>query len=243
MTSKLDGDRVGRMLCMTNHDKPTIAMPQIFHRSMNTFSKFTIFGGLFFCVALAFAWDRFNRSSYMSEADVVREQPIPFSHEHHVSGMGIDCRYCHLSVEKSAFAGIPATEVCMSCHSQIWKDSPMLEPVRGQLSDGKPLQWTRVHDLPDFAYFDHSIHVAKGVGCESCHGRVDQMPLMRRAHTLQMSWCLDCHTHPERFLRDLDDVYAFGAAVKPRTPEHGFELVKEFGLETKTLLDCWTCHR
>lgn len=218
-------------------------MPQIFHRSMNTFSKATIFGGLFFCAALAVGWDRFNRSSYVTEADVVREQPIPFSHQHHVSGLGIDCRYCHTSVEQSAFAGLPATEVCMSCHSQIWKDSPMLAPVRDSLRTGKPLQWTRVHDVPDFVYFNHSIHVSKGVGCESCHGRVDQMPLMRRAHTLQMSWCLECHTHPEKFLRDADQIFAFGIESRSTESQHGEELVKKMGIKPAELIDCWTCHR
>lgn len=218
-------------------------MPQIFHRSMNTVSKATIFGGLFFLIALAFAWDQFNRSSYMSEADVVREQPIPFSHEHHVSGLGIDCRYCHTSVETSAFAGVPATEICMSCHSLIWNDSPMLAPVRESSRTGKPLQWTRVHDLPDFAYFDHSIHIAKGIGCESCHGRVDQMPLMRRAHSLQMSWCLDCHAHPEKHIRHQDDIFAFGDRVAAVSLQEGTELVKEIGIDKTILLDCWTCHR
>lgn len=218
-------------------------MPQIFHRSMNTFSKFTIFGGLFLCAALAFGWDRLNRSAYVTEADVVREQPVPFSHEHHVSGLGIDCRYCHTSVEQSSSAGLPATEICMSCHSQIWKDSPMLEPVRASFRTGKPIEWARVHDVPDFVYFNHSIHVAKGIGCESCHGRVDRMPLMRRAHTLQMSWCLECHTHPDRFVRELEDVFAFGDAAKTVAPEHGRELIQEFGIDKKPLLDCGTCHR
>ncbi|WP_010582175.1 cytochrome c3 family protein [Schlesneria paludicola] len=215
-------------------------MPQIFHRSLNTVSKVTIFGGLIFCALLAFGWDQFNRSSYVTEADVVREQPIPFSHEHHVSGLGIDCRYCHTSVETSSFAGMPATETCMSCHSQVWKDSPMLEPVRASLRTGKPLAWTRVHDVPDFVYFDHSIHVAKGVGCESCHGRVDQMPLMRRAHTLQMGWCLDCHAHPERSIRPLDEIYSFGIKHTSREQE---DLSRELRIDSKPLLDCGTCHR
>jgi hypothetical protein len=216
---------------------------QIFHPSMNAFSKGTIFGGLFLLAAGAFAWDRMYRSDYATEQDVFRDQVVPFSHQHHVSGLGIDCRYCHTSVETSAFAGIPATEVCMSCHSLIWRDSPMLEPVRESLRTGKPLVWTRVHDLPDFVYFDHSIHVAKGIGCESCHGRVDEMPLMRRAHSLQMSWCLDCHAGPERFIREKSEIYRFGTERKSKAREHGLELVREFGIDRKQLLDCWTCHR
>jgi len=218
------------------------SMTQIFHPSMNTFSKVTIFGGLAIVAALTFAWDRISRSPYVTEANVVREQPVPFSHEHHVSGLGIDCRFCHTTVEKSAFAGLPATEICMGCHSQIWKDSPMLEPVRESYRTGKPLKWTRVHDLPDFVYFNHSIHVAKGIGCESCHGRVDQMPLMRRTASLQMSWCLDCHDHPERQIRDHADVFHMGLA-NSEAREHGSELVRENGIDVKPLIDCWTCHR
>jgi hypothetical protein len=206
-------------------------------------SKATIFGGLFVLAALAIAWDRINRSAYITEANVVRDQPVPFSHEHHVSGLGIDCRYCHTTVETSAFAGIPATEICMSCHSQIWKDSPMLAPVRESMRTGKAIVWTRVHDVPDFVYFNHSIHVAKGIGCESCHGRVDKMPLMRRAHSLQMGWCLECHRHPEQFVREPDEIYDFGQAVHSAAREHDAELIKEYGIDTKQLLDCWICHR
>ena len=146
-------------------------MAQIFHRSTNTLSKLSIFGALFFLVAVLWLLAEINRSSYVTEAGVVREQPVPFSHKHHVSGIGIDCRYCHTSVEKAAFAGIPPTKTCMNCHSQIWADSPMLEPVRQSLRTGRPIEWIRVHDLPDFVYFDHSIHVNKGIGCVTCHGR------------------------------------------------------------------------
>ena len=218
-------------------------MAQIFHPSTNTLSKATIFGGLFVLAALAIAWDRINRSAYVTEANVVRDQPVPFSHEHHVSGLGIDCRYCHTTVETSAFAGMPATEICMSCHSQIWKDSQMLAPIRESMRTDKPIAWTRVHDVPDFVYFNHSIHVAKGIGCESCHGRVDKMPLMRRAHSLQMGWCLECHRHPEQFVRERDEVYDFGPAAQQAAREHGADLVKEYGIDTKQLLDCLICHR
>jgi hypothetical protein len=218
-------------------------MAQIFHPATNTFSKATIFGGVFVVAGMAFAWDRIYRSSYVTEEDVVRDQPVPFSHEHHVSGLGIDCRYCHTTVEVSPFAGIPATEICMSCHSQIWKDSPMLEPVRESYRTGKPLTWTRVHDLPDFVYFDHSIHVAKGIGCESCHGRVDQMPLMRRAHSLQMNWCLDCHEHPQQHVREMDDIYKFGNAAETVSSAEAQSLIKKYKIDPAPLLDCWICHR
>jgi hypothetical protein len=138
-------------------------MAQIFHRSTNTISRASIFGALFFIVGLLWLIAQVNRSAYMTEVDVVRTQPVPFSHKHHVSGIGIDCRYCHIGVEENAFAGVPATTICMNCHSQIWADSPMLEPVRRSFRTKQPLRWTRVHDLPDFVYFNHSIHVHKGV--------------------------------------------------------------------------------
>src|SRR5580658_10747209 len=208
-------------------------MPQIFHRSTNTLSRATIFGAVFVIAVLSWAALEVQRSPYVTYAGVRKPQPVPFSHQHHVSGLGIDCRYCHTSVEQSPFAGLPATEVCMSCHSQIWKDSPMLEPVRASFRTGEPLKWTRVNDLPDFVYFNHSIHVAKGIGCESCHGRVDQMPLMRRAHSLQMSWCLECHRQPETFVRDREDIFHFGALSRPKAHEHGSELAKEYGIDAK----------
>ena len=218
-------------------------MTQIFHPGTNTFAKVTIFGSLFIVAGLAFAWDRVTRSPYVTEEDVVRDQPAPFSHEHHVSGLGIDCRYCHTSVEKSSFAGIPATEICMSCHSQIWKDSPMLEPVRASFRTGERLKWTRVHDLPDFVYFNHSIHIAKGIGCESCHGRVDKMPLMRRSASLQMSWCLDCHEHPEDQVRSPDAIYKFGKTASKTSmsaPRRPAALAEELGIDAKPLVHCWT---
>src|SRR5437762_12575610 len=135
-------------------------MAQIFHPSMNTLSKVSIFGSVFFLAGLAWVWAEVIRSPYVTEATVVRPQPVAFSHKHHVGGLGIDCRYCHTSVEESSFAGIPPTRTCMNCHSQIWVDSPILEPVRRSSREGTPIRWTRVHRLPDYVYFDHSIHVA-----------------------------------------------------------------------------------
>jgi len=153
-------------------------MPQTFHRSTNTLSKLSIFGALFLIVGAVFAIAEINRSGYVTQAGIAREQPVPFSHQHHVGGMGVDCRYCHTSVETSATAGLPPTKTCMNCHSQIWSQSPTLEPVRASFRSGQSIEWTRVHDLPDFAYFNHSAHVNKGVGCTTCHGPVDRMPLM-----------------------------------------------------------------
>ena len=138
---------------------------------------------------------------------VRRPQPVPFSHQHHVAGLGIDCRYCHTSVETSSFAGIPPTKTCMNCHAQIWTNAALLEPVRESYKTGKSLVWTRVNDLPDFAYFNHSIHINKGVGCNTCHGPVDRMPLMYNQASLQMEWCLECHRAPEKNLRPRDQVF------------------------------------
>ena len=182
-------------------------MAQIFHRSTNTISRVSVFGGAAVVVVLVATLAAINRSSYLTEVGVARSQPVQFSHKHHVSDDGIDCRYCHTSVEKSSFAGIPSTKICMSCHTQIWAESPILEPVRESLRTGKSLEWTRVHNLPGFVYFDHSIHVHKGVGCTTCHGRVDQMPLMWRENTLYMEWCLECHRNPEQFVRPREQVF------------------------------------
>ncbi|HEY1268891.1 MAG TPA: cytochrome c3 family protein, partial [Candidatus Binatia bacterium] len=182
-------------------------MAQIFHRSTNTISRVSIFGGVALLLTLFAAVAAISRSSYLTEVSVVRAQPVQFSHKHHVGDDGIDCRYCHTSVEKSSFAGIPSTKICMNCHTQIWADSPLLEPVRASFRTGKSLEWTRVHNLPGFVYFDHSIHVNKGVGCSTCHGRVDQMALMWRVNTLYMEWCLECHRAPERFVRPREQVF------------------------------------
>src|SRR5689334_10486504 len=162
---------------------------QIFHASTNTIAKLSIFGGLFIVAGLLFLILGVQRSSYVTQEGVAREQPVQFSHQHHAGGIGIDCRYCHTSVEVSASAGIPPTKTCINCHSQIWSTSPYLEPVRASFREDRPLRWVRVHDLPDFVYFNHSIHIKKGVGCETCHGRVDRMPLMIQQSSLQMEWC------------------------------------------------------
>jgi len=216
-------------------------MPQTFHRSTNSLARFTIFGGLFVvgAVILLLLW--VNRTSWVTRAYEAREQPVPFSHAHHVGGMGVDCRYCHTSVEKAAYAGIPPTKTCMNCHSLIWSQSPTLEPVRASLRTDASIEWTKVHDLPDFVYFNHSAHVNKGVGCSSCHGRVDQMPLVWQEHSLQMEWCLDCHRHPERFVRPKDQVFNIAYETPDNQEELGRELVKKYNVHTQ--ITCSTCHR
>src|SRR5471030_1368051 len=171
-------------------------MSQIFHPATNVLAKVTIFGLLTGVAVLGGVLYELGMSPFYTNVNVTREQPVPFSHKHHAGELGIDCRYCHTSVEKSNFAGVPPTQTCMTCHSQIWSDSPNLEPVRQSWRTGTPIVWTRVHDLPDFVYFNHSIHIKKGVGCVSCHGQVDEMPITWKAHTLTMAWCLDCHRNP-----------------------------------------------
>jgi hypothetical protein len=216
-------------------------MAQIFHPSSNTISRASIFGAILVVALVLWLLVVIQRSSYMTQAEVARQQPVQFSHKHHVSGLGIDCRYCHTSVEVSAFAGIPPTKTCMNCHFQIWADSPMLEPVRESYQTGRSIPWTRVHDLPDFTYFNHSIHVLKGVGCVTCHGRVDLMPLTWRQHSLLMEWCLECHREPERFVRPREHV--FDMAWQPAEDQltMGLRLVQEYNIAKLT--SCSVCHR
>jgi hypothetical protein len=172
-----------------------------------------------------------------------RRQPVPFSHQHHVGGLGIDCRYCHTSVEQSGFAGLPPTETCMTCHSQIWRDAPVLAPVRESWATGRPLHWQRVHDLPDYVYFNHSIHVQKGVACVVCHGRVDEMPLMWKTESLYMRWCLDCHEAPAKHLQPRSEVFVM-KDDPGSSAARGLELAKAYGIRPPAQLeDCSTCHR
>jgi hypothetical protein len=219
-------------------------MGQIFHRSTNVISRVSIFGAVFFLGALLWLMMEFNRSSYNTQAFIPREQPVQFSHKHHVGDVGIDCRYCHTSVETSAFAGIPPTKTCMNCHSQLFADSPYLEPVRESFRTGRPIKWTRVHDLPDFAYFNHSIHVTKGVGCSTCHGQIDQMPLIYQEASLQMEWCLQCHRQPEQFLRPKDKVFDMTWKPPADQLEQGRRLAVEYKIPgVDVLTSCSTCHR
>src|SRR5205814_998304 len=182
-------------------------MAQIFNRSANNIAKASIAVAIVLAGVAGYAYTQIARSSYLTNRYLERQQPVQFSHKHHVGDDGIDCRYCHTSVETSAFAGLPPTNTCMNCHKQIWAESPYVEPVRASFRTGMPIEWMRVNDLPDFAYFNHSIHVNKGVGCSTCHGRVDQMPITYEAASLQMEWCLECHRNPERFVRRKDKVF------------------------------------
>jgi len=217
-------------------------MPQIFRPSANSLARVTIVTLVLLAIGIPTTIAIVQRSSLVTGVGVVQAQPVFFSHKHHVADDGIDCRYCHTSVEESPFAGMPSIDICMNCHRQIWNESPMLEPIRASYRTGTPIEWKRVHDLPDFVYFNHSIHVAKGVGCETCHGRVDQMPLLWRVNTLQMDWCLECHRHPERHVRPRDQVFTMG--WRPPGDDQialGSRLVQAYRIQRKT--DCSTCHR
>jgi hypothetical protein len=240
---------------------------QIFHRSSNTIARVSIVGGVVLLGALGWVlYTLMGTSGYVTGQYVVKHQPVPFSHEHHVRGLGIDCRYCHTSVERSAFAGLPPTETCMNCHRQIWTNAELLEPIRASYRDNVPVQWTRVNNVPDFVYFNHSVHVAKGIGCQSCHGNVDRMPLMFQNASLQMQWCLDCHRNPTKNVRPREEVFnmnwnpsdraSFLKYMQPSPREASnphwepsgqdvarlqAKLAKDY--ELKSLTSCSTCHR
>lgn len=214
---------------------------QIFHRSFNVIAQVSIIGAVAILAAVGWVVAQWIRSPYATNVRVAVEQPVPFSHQHHVGALGIDCRYCHTTVEESAFAGMPTTKTCMNCHSQIWVASPVLAPVQESYRTNRSLEWNRVHNLADFSYFDHSIHVRQGIGCASCHGRVDEMPLVWREHTLYMEWCLACHREPERHVRPREEV--FNLAWQPPRDQLtlGRQLVQEYDIQRET--SCSTCHR
>jgi hypothetical protein len=216
-------------------------MGQFFNRASNLVFKVVIIVGVLLTPALFFLPWFIDRSPYVTYQDVPRNQPVPFSHRHHANELGIDCRYCHTSVEKSSFAGLPATEICMTCHSEIWKNSSMLEPIRASYRDNVPIHWTRVNMLPEFVYFDHSIHIAKGIGCTTCHGPIGNMTLTWAGGEMKMGWCLNCHRDPAAYVRPRDQVFNVNYAPPANQRELGKRLVKEYGIYSLT--DCVTCHR
>jgi hypothetical protein len=219
-------------------------MAQIFHRSTNFISKVSVFfGALLAALALGGVMG-LARAPYLTNQNVTREQPIQFSHKHHVGDDGIDCRYCHTGVETSATAGIPPTKTCMNCHSVLFNNAGYLEPVRESYRTDKAIEWVRVHRLADYVYFNHSIHINKGVGCSSCHGQVNQMPLMFQASPLLMQWCLDCHRNPEAVLRPRDQVFNMDWKAPSNQAEIGKRLAAEYKIPSVgQLQSCSTCHR
>ena len=219
---------------------PFHSMAQIFHQRSGLILKLGLLGlALLMVGALLTGYALTGAPHGVGEAV---EQPVPFSHQHHVGELGIDCRYCHSTVETDAFAGIPPVSTCMTCHSQLYTDQQVLRPIIDSWRSGVALHWQRVYQLPDFVYFNHSIHVAQGVGCVSCHGRVDRMPLTARVASLSMKWCLDCHRAPEKFLRPRDQVFAMDWQPADQR-KLGLALVRKYHIDTRRLTDCSICHR
>jgi hypothetical protein len=232
-------------------------MAQFFPHSANAYARTSIALIVLLLAGVGLGLDRLQRSPWVTKEGERMEQPVPFSHQHHVAGEGIDCRYCHTSVENSSFAGIPPTKTCMNCHSQIWTNAAILEPVRESYRDNKSLHWTRIHDLPDFVYFSHEIHINKGVGCKSCHGPVDEMPLMYQNASLQMEWCLSCHRDTGANVRPREEVFNMRYEQPSRTNTVTFQGAKYNDQEalgkaiqkaykirnTFELTSCETCHR
>jgi hypothetical protein len=216
-------------------------MAQLFPRSANAFARGSIAVALVLAGAGGYALWVIAHSHYVTRQGEVVPQPVPFSHNHHVAQVGIDCRYCHTAVETSSSAGIPPTATCMNCHNQLWTNAELLEPVRASFRDDEPLKWNRVHDLPGFVYFNHSIHVAKGVACVTCHGRVDQMPLMRQQAPLTMQWCLDCHRDPVKNIRPREAVTDLSWEPPAGFEQEQLRLAALYDVKSKT--SCSTCHR
>ena len=183
----------------------------------------------------------FQRTPYGTGQQHEVTQPVMFDHRHHVKDDLIDCRYCHSSVEKAASAGIPPTELCLNCHAQVWNKSPLLDVVRASWFQNQPIVWTRVHNLPDFVYFNHAIHVSKGVGCVECHGRVDRMPVIQQVAPLTMGWCLDCHRNPGPRLRPVEEITNMDWKPGGDPVALGQELVKKY--DVKPRVTCYSCHR
>lgn len=217
-------------------------MAQIFRRRANSLARAAIAGAVIFICANGWLLHAVYWSPWTTREMMPLEQPVPFSHKHHVYGLNLDCRFCHATVEQAAFAGMPDTETCMTCHSQIWKDAPLLAPVRDSLAKQIPLRWNRVNETPDFVFFNHSVHVQHGIGCATCHGQLDQMPLTWKSHTLYMKWCLECHRAPEKFIRPRAEVFNLHWTATNQLAL-GKKLVAEYAVHTAQLTDCSMCHR
>ena len=219
-------------------------MAQIFHKSANNIAKISMIAAVVLAGVAGFAFTQIARSSYLTGRYLEKQQPVQFSHKHHVGDDGIDCRYCHTTVETTATAGMPPTQTCMNCHSQIWSDSDYLEPVRASFRDNKPIEWERVHDLPEYTYFNHSIHVAKGVGCSTCHGQIDNMPAVFQENTLQMEWCVACHRQPEKFIRPKAEIFNMAYQPGDIDQKDRDKLKIDYKIRSKEMMtSCSTCHR
>ena len=218
-------------------------MAQLFTRRANGIVRLVLGGAAVAVPGLVALSVMLPRSSWDTFVDRAIAQPVPFSHQHHVAGLGLDCRYCHTGVEVSQFAGLPPTETCMTCHSQLWTEADVLAPVRASYAEGVPIPWRRVHDLPDYTFFNHAIHVNNGVPCVECHGRVDKMPLMWREEPLQMQWCLECHRDPAHRLRPIETVTAMEWQAEEDPELLAPRLMAAYDIHPERLTDCYVCHR
>lgn len=221
-------------------------MPQIFTASADTWLRAGVLGAALGMVGVGLLLGGFVNSGYLTRQAWTVSQPVPFSHKHHVGELGLDCRYCHTGVETSANAGFPPTSTCMTCHSQIWTGAAMLAPVRASLATGRPLAWNRVAEIPDYVFFNHAIHVNRGVPCSECHGRIDQMPLTYRAHAFKMRFCLDCHRDPAPHLRPPDQVTRMDWLSwdsDPRNRNYGVTRMHALHIQPSKITNCETCHR
>ena len=221
-------------------------MPQIFRPRSNNLTRLLLLGGSLGIACLTIMLLGIYSSPYVTGVTAIPAQPVPFSHKHHVGELGIDCRYCHTSVEQSSFAGLPDTATCMTCHSQLWTNAQVLAPVRQSFTQKRPITWARVHDLPDYVYFNHQAHVSHGVACQSCHGRIDRMPLTRQVAPLTMQWCLDCHRNPAPHLREENAITRMlptAPGAQTRNDNKGHLLLVHYGIPTDRLTECVTCHR
>jgi len=216
-------------------------MAQVFPRRANLVARGSLVGGLGALFVLSALYWVYIRTPLFTGVGTAPSQPVPFSHAVHAGELGIDCRYCHTTVENSAFAGMPDTKTCMNCHSVVLTQDPRLAPVRESFKTGKAIQWNTVNDLPDYVYFDHSIHINKGIGCSSCHGDVDKEPLMAKGASLQMGFCVNCHTHPEQQVRPRDQVFNMSWQPPANQAVVGPQLVQEYHIQTK--ISCSACHR
>jgi hypothetical protein len=219
-------------------------MAQFFKRSANNIARISMVAGAVLAGSAFLAYTQIARSSYLTGRYLEKQQPVQFSHKHHVGDDGIDCRYCHQTVETTATAGMPSTQTCMNCHSQLFADAPYLEPIRASFRDNKPIEWERVHDLPEYVYFNHSIHVAKGVGCSTCHGEIDNMPAVYQENTLQMEWCLQCHRDPQKFVRPKSEIYNMQWKDGDIDAGERTQLKDNYKLRSREIMtSCSTCHR
>jgi hypothetical protein len=218
-------------------------MGQIFPRSANLLIRLSIFAVLLLVVELTLILGVYFRSNYFRQINIAVEQPVSFSHQLHNGVLGVDCRYCHVSVAESSFANIPATETCMTCHSQIKSNSPGLAAVRESYASGEPIEWVRVHKVPDFVYFNHSIHINQGIGCSNCHGQVNTMAVVWQTQPLYMGWCLNCHRNPEQYIRPRDQVFNMDYVPPANQLQVGADLVRQYGVNKAQLTNCSICHR